>query len=45
MTAGPSGGMAPRRGALDRSERLGNALAKSGYGQYLLDLLRDGASR
>jgi aminobenzoyl-glutamate transport protein len=26
MTAGPSGGMAPRRGALDRIERLGNAL-------------------
>ena len=24
-------------------ERLGTALAKSGYGQYLLDLLRDGA--
>ena len=24
-------------------ERLGAALAKSGYGQYLLDLLRDGA--
>lgn len=26
MSAGPSGGMAPRRGALDRIERLGNAL-------------------
>jgi glucose-1-phosphate thymidylyltransferase len=26
-------------------ERLGTALAKSGYGQYLLDLLRDGAPK
>ena len=34
-----------RMGYIDDAalERLGAALAKSGYGQYLLDLLRDGA--